>query len=121
MIAQVVTSNNVKGDYTMTQDQLIAKMFPVETATINGTEVNGLLVNTIPVGQIEGQFNHRDANGHRFYLVDIDDVLVLLRVCKAAPGSGYDEYAVIHSCGLDVPHLAIISQFNRWKEHFSKS
>ncbi|BBA65236.1 hypothetical protein [Xanthomonas phage XacN1] len=80
-------------------NEIIQKMFP--TGTLNGrggTEVNGLTKGTVPAGTIlkSGQDKFDNKGRREFYAVELDGHVAYLRVCEAYPGSGYDEFAVIH-------------------------
>jgi hypothetical protein len=80
-------------------NEIIQKMFP--NGTLNGrggTEVNGLSKGTVPVGTIlrHGQDKYHNKGRREFYAVELDKHVAYLRVCEAYPGSGYDEFAVVH-------------------------
>lgn len=97
---------------------ILVKMFPCETVFFSRSncEVNGLPKDVVPVGNILARFVPKTQPDREFFLVDLDDTLVLLRICDAYEGAGYDKFAVIHATSLDSPALTVRSTFERWKD-----
>lgn len=82
--------------------KLLSELFPQPTATCDkrGTEVNGLPKDTVPQNcevVYSGKRYSSIVKRQDHFLVCVHGVLVFLRVCSAHEGSGYDEYAVIHT------------------------
>lgn len=96
---------------------LCRKLFPEKHVTIgrSGSEINGLSAGTQPVGNILDSFVPKREQDRKFYLVEIENILVLLRVCKAMEGSDYDEFAVIHYTEIEYPRAVITEKFKSWK------
>lgn len=94
----------------MSADKTLCKIFPHEGAYLGrgGDEVNGLPADTVPHGKIisgVAQFEQDRV----FHLVDCNDELLYLRVCKAMPGEGYDAFAVIHNrAPINSPKAALM-------------
>jgi hypothetical protein len=73
-------------------------LFPDHEYTGRG-EVNGLSKGTVPQNcKIISSGNERFQHSGRrmFYLVEVGEVLVFLRICTAGSYVDYDEFAVIH-------------------------
>jgi hypothetical protein len=108
----------------MDKQGILKKLFPNPNATFNGRsgdEVNGLDKGTVPQnGEIlaSGLAKNQLLGRQEHYLVRVDDVLVHTRVCAAAEGSGYDEFAVIH--GIAVTE-ADQMQLTEWATRFIES
>jgi hypothetical protein len=73
-------------------------LFPYHEYTGRG-EVNYLMKGTIPQNCkiiAHGQHEHCGTGRREFYLVEVIDVLVFMRICTAGSYVDYDEFAVIH-------------------------
>lgn len=86
--------------------QFVQDMFPKGTISyctgLGHFEVNGLEENTLPEGVTilnQGREKVR-SNDRTFYLVENEQYIAYLRVCKAMPGSEYAEFAVGHGIAL---------------------
>lgn len=80
---------------------ILQKIFPQPTAVISSSadEVNGLPKNTTPQNceiLASGIATINPDNRQEHYLLSIDNAFVYLRICTAAKGSGYDEFAAVH-------------------------
>lgn len=100
---------------------LLKKLFPQETVFFgrDGNEVNGLPEGVIPQGNILGQFTAPSQPDRIFYLVEVDTVLFLLRIAKAASYADYDCFAVVHASSLDTEPKEIKQRFYLWNKHLS--
>jgi hypothetical protein len=76
-------------------------LFPLPTVkAFDDGEIVGLPKDTAPQNceiLLSGVNNSRHLGRQTHYLVRFESSLILLRVCTAMEGSGYDEYAVIRS------------------------
>jgi hypothetical protein len=77
--------------------EVIPIIFPGSSLEVGRSEVNGLSKGTAPQNckilmQGQEKFN---CSRREFYLIEVENLLIFLRVCEAYPESGYDEFAVI--------------------------
>lgn len=88
----------------------------------NGNEVHGLIGKVEPENcKIVDDFN--GGNQH-YYLLGIDDYLVLMRVCDASAycDCDYEKFAFVHCLTKDnVQKNSIIEKFSRWKNANTRS
>lgn len=91
----------------MSIQQFVQDMFPrgaISYCTKFGHfEVNDLEENTIPEGVKilnQGGGEKAGSSDRIFYLVENEQYVAYLRVCKAMPGSEYAEFAVGHGIAL---------------------
>jgi hypothetical protein len=105
----------------MTAEHLLIKLFESqkENAIIGrgGKEISGLKLNSVPENcTVIGSFVRKMEEDRTFYLVDIDDCLVLMRICKANKSiCGYDEFVVIHNAANSQEEKQKIKEtFERW-------
>ena len=82
---------------------LLTQIFPRMTHFgCDDTEVNGLSKDTYPENceiLMSGQ-ERRVHSRREWFLVKVDGVFLFLRICTAAPGCGYDEFAVLHEVAV---------------------
>lgn len=95
---------------------ILRKMFPSEGISFGRgyDEVNGLPGDVIPQGKIIASFVPKQESDRTFYLINIEDVTVLLRICDAMKGSHYAKFAVIHKTSLTAPTEDVERIFYRW-------
>lgn len=99
---------------------LLHEVFPNETITFghNCEEVNGLSAECVPVGVIDS-FATELNNDQIFYLVQIRNIFILLRVCVASQDANYAKFAVIHGTSLTKTPDDITDLYYRWKNCLS--
>lgn len=103
----------------MDTKEIFKKLFPQPTATFagrSGSEVNGLPKGTVPQNceiVTSGMDWSERLGRQEHYLVRVEGALVFLRVCSAAEGSGYDEFAVIREVAFSERAQAELEAYAR--------
>jgi hypothetical protein len=101
----------------MNLPDIISKMFPAGTVNGRGcSEVNCLPKGTEPRNcevLLRGMEKNSRGDRREFYLVRSQGVLFYLRICTAMPGSGYDEFVVIHASAICEAEQAKVEAYAR--------
>lgn len=101
---------------------MLLKMFPNKTeADIGrgGCELNGLDKNSVPRGEILGEFEADKKDRRTFYMVKIEERVAVIRVCSAGELSDYEEFAVLHFTSNEIPEEDVKKKFFQWKSAMS--
>jgi hypothetical protein len=96
------SKSNQKALAAVALDKAVDAMFPGKVIS-SLMEVNGLDEGTVPKNckilyTGNEKLNLRPTDRRAWFIVLINDLIIRLRICTAYPGSGYAEFAVIHSC-----------------------
>lgn len=99
----------------------LLSLFPGEENKFIGRDmsISGLSKQATPEpNSILGQFTRKREDDRVFYLVETKGGYVgLLRVCDAAPDSGYDRFCVAHDFSNEKENIkSIKTMFERWAE-----
>jgi hypothetical protein len=99
---------------------LLHEVFPNETITFEHDykEVNGLSAECVPVGVIDS-FVPELNNDKVFYLIQIKNIFMLLRVCEAAKSADYAKFAVIHKTSITSNVRDVKNTYYWWKNSLS--
>ena len=103
----------------MKSAEIAMRLFPQGTpghVGVRSAEINGLEAGTEPVNceiLLKGQMRFSEER-RELFLVRTPEALVFLRICRAAPGSGYAEFAVVlETEAIDSPEAKSLEEYVR--------
>lgn len=98
--------------------QLAEQVFPDVKLTFGRSydEWNGLSSSDRPQHVVDS-FVSKSENDREFFLLNVDGCNVLLRICDAMEGSGYDKFVVVHDSGILSSNEQVVARYTRWAYH----